>query len=239
MVSALPCYKTSKSWPLTDWLRQQRRRSFFASTLSSVKRNYNLLSSASPPLRGDTLGETIPTTLAVPIQEPNQEPNQEPMNVNNSSHLGAPGFVLIIEDDDALASLIPQVLMRLWPVTSTVYGVASTMRQARCIITEKGNIPDLVILDLYLPDSSGIETIDKIVDIVPETTGILAVSAYLSHIEGKEALAHGATRFLTKQGKFDPVTIMDMAGRSWLATKGFRLRLRHREEKEDVAATIP
>ena len=222
MVSALPSFRTSRSWPLTDWLKQQRRRSFFASTLDNVKKNYNLLSSDSPPLKDDTLGEIIPTALA----SPSLELSQEPTTANNLPHLGAPGFVLIIEDDDALAAMIPQVLMKMWPVASTVYGVASTMKQAQCIIADKGNIPDLVILDLYLPDSSGMDTIDSLVPMVPETTGILAMSAYLSHIEGKDALAHGATRFLTKQSKFDPVTIMDMAGRAWMATKGLRLRLR-------------
>lgn len=132
--------------------------------------------------------------------------------------------MLIVEDDEDLAALIPQVLMKMWPASATVYGVASTMRQAQCIIVEKGNIPDLVILDLYLPDSGGMETIDSLVTILPETSGILAMSAYLSHIEGRDALARGATRFITKQDKFDSLIIMDVAIRTWLATKGLRLR---------------
>jgi len=152
-------------------------------------------------------------------------PKEQGANVAEETHLGAPKFVLIVEDDEALSGLIPQVLMKIWPSSQTVYGVASTLAQAKCIIEEKGNVPDLLILDLYLSDSEGLGTLDAMVNIIPPTSGILVMSAYLSHIEGKDALARGATRFLTKQGKFDTITIIDMAGRTWMATKGLRLRM--------------
>lgn len=142
-----------------------------------------------------------------------------------AEHLGAPRFVLVVEDDETLAALIPQVLMRVWGSDGTVYGMASSLRQARCIIQDHGNIPDLLVLDLYLPDSKGLETLDAVVDMLPPTTGVLAISAYLSDMEGKEALARGATQFISKQGKFRPVDIVDACGRAWAATKGLRLRL--------------
>lgn len=138
--------------------------------------------------------------------------------------LGAPAFVLIVEDDEAVASLAHQTLVRGWGAQDTVYGLASTLKQALCII-EKGNIPDLILLDLYLPDSQAIDTVDAIVAVVPPTTGILAMSGYYTHIEGKEALAHGATRFLSKQDRFDRTHIMELASRTWAATKGLRARL--------------
>lgn len=153
----------------------------------------------------------------------------EPTQAQTPTTTGAPEFVLIVEDDEAVALLIYEVLVRIWSLEETVYGFASTLRQARCIF-EKGNIPDILIADLYLPDSTGVETIDRLHKHLPATCGILAMSAYYSHIEGSEALAHGATRFLSKQEHFDKVTILEMAARTWATTKGLRVRLQAERE---------
>jgi len=104
-----------------------------------------------------------------------------------------PPMVLIVEDDLASQNLCKYALQRLgWQIE-----VASSVGQAFEFCYD--SIPDLIILDIDLPDESGLVFAEKIrsapkTELVP----IVVLSACDSHEEVKAGLAAGADAYLTK-----------------------------------------
>ncbi|MBU0600680.1 response regulator [Patescibacteria group bacterium] len=99
--------------------------------------------------------------------------------------------ILIIDDEKDLCLLLSEVL------SSKKYNVAiaNTKKEAvRCIKREP---PDLVFLDLKLPDGDGIKLLPKIKKIRPETI-VNIISAYGSEESREEAKKKGAYAFIDK-----------------------------------------
>jgi len=99
--------------------------------------------------------------------------------------------ILIIDDEKDLCSLFFDILnQRGYKVT-----IANTKRQgAACI---KRETPEVVFLDLKLPDGDGMTLLSKIKEINPETV-VNIISAYGSEERKEEAKRKGASSFMDK-----------------------------------------
>jgi PAS domain S-box-containing protein len=100
--------------------------------------------------------------------------------------------ILVIEDDNAIAKLITMIIEKSGPYfVERANSIA--MAQARL---EQGGI-DAALLDLELPDSSGIETVRRICSNHPELPVVILTSHSESDI-AQQALREGAEDFVSK-----------------------------------------
>jgi PAS domain S-box-containing protein len=100
--------------------------------------------------------------------------------------------ILVIEDDNAIAKLITMIIEKNGPY-SVERANSIAMAQARL---EQGGI-DAALLDLELPDSSGIETVRRICSNHPELPVVILTSHSESDI-AQQALREGAEDFVSK-----------------------------------------
>ncbi len=77
----------------------------------------------------------------------------------------------------------------------TVLGEASTGKEALQIVA--GDPPDIILLDLHLPDGSGAEFCRKLLKVAP-TSRVLILSAYDDDQEVSAALISGASGYVLK-----------------------------------------
>ena len=109
--------------------------------------------------------------------------------------------VLIIDDEKDMCSLLQDALNhRKYNVA-----IANTKREALSCI--KREMPDVVFLDLKLPDGDGIKLISKIKKTYPETV-VNIISAYGSEESREEAKKRGAYSFIDK-----PFTEIEILGK--------------------------
>lgn len=126
------------------------------------------------------------------------------------------GTILVIEDDKAIQNLIGTTL----EIFDYNYLIASNAKEGILKITSYN--PDVVILDLGLPDIDGIEVIKKVraFSLIP----IIVVSARTDNQDKITALDSGADDFLTK-----PFNTEELLAR-------IRVAMRH---KQQTAQTEP
>lgn len=120
--------------------------------------------------------------------------------------------ILVIEDDKPIRNFITASL------AINNYKYIETDKGNEGIILAMSHNPDLIILDLGLPDIDGIEVISKIRDY--SKVPIIIVSARESESQKVEALDKGADDYLTK-----PFGIGELLAR-------IRVSLRHKLSKE-------
>jgi PAS domain S-box-containing protein len=101
--------------------------------------------------------------------------------------------VLLVEDDDLYARILPAALSSVTPKIEL--DRCSTLAEASALLA-RGNY-DAVLLDLNLPDSSGLQTIDKILGQVPRMP-IVVLTSTADSAAALEAVHHGAQDFLVK-----------------------------------------
>jgi two-component system, OmpR family, phosphate regulon response regulator PhoB len=102
--------------------------------------------------------------------------------------------ILVVDDDKGLQTLVQTLLQRanMDPiVTGSAGGAAEVLKQQP--------LPDAVVLDLMLPDVSGIEFLrqmrsKKVFDALP----VVILSALADPDQIREGLETGADRYLTK-----------------------------------------
>jgi CheY-like chemotaxis protein len=99
--------------------------------------------------------------------------------------------ILIIDDERDLCMILSEVLKRKGYNVSSV----NTLRKALNLLGKE--VPDMVILDLKLPDGDGMSMITKIKKVCPQTT-ICVASAYGSEKKKAEAFLLGAFSFIDK-----------------------------------------
>lgn len=99
--------------------------------------------------------------------------------------------VLVVDDDDLIC----------WALKKEFASVALPARfvgNARDALTElRDDSYDLIFLDIHLPDGNGIELLDEIKKVSPETR-IVIVSADAKEDNWRRAVAGGAIRFIEK-----------------------------------------
>jgi response regulator of citrate/malate metabolism len=107
--------------------------------------------------------------------------------------------VLIVEDEPLIAEAHRTYLARLQGFT--VAGLASTARDAMRIATETDSPVDLVLLDLGLPDASGIALASALSGLRP-APDIIAITSERDLEMVRAAVAHGALAYLLKPFTF-------------------------------------
>jgi CheY-like chemotaxis protein len=101
------------------------------------------------------------------------------------------GKILIIDDERDLCMILSEILKKKGFNVSSV----NTLRKALNRLGKE--VPDMVILDLKLPDGDGMSMITKIKKICPQIT-ICVASAYGSEKKKSEAFLLGAFSFIDK-----------------------------------------
>jgi len=108
--------------------------------------------------------------------------------------------ILLIEDDPGDASLIAAYLRPArFAGLAPQLVVAASLNEARDKLKEA--VPDLILLDLALPDSAGLATVTAVHDLLPETP-IVVLSGHRDAEFEAEVLEAGAQDYLVK-GEFD------------------------------------
>lgn len=102
-----------------------------------------------------------------------------------------PTYVLVVDDDDAVRRLCVDIVSNLGYLPLA----ASTVEQARKILGQRS--PDLVLLDLRLPDGDGADILEETKKTSPETQ-VIIVTAYGTIRSAVAAMRHGAYDYITK-----------------------------------------
>ena len=123
------------------------------------------------------------------------------------------GTILVIEDDRAIQNLIATTL----EINDYAYQTASSYADG--IMQFTSHNPDVVILDLGLPDKDGIEVIKKIRTF--SSVPIIVVSARTDNEDKINALDEGADDYLTK-----PFNTQELLAR-------IRVALRHKNNNTE------
>jgi len=102
--------------------------------------------------------------------------------------------ILVVDDDPALQKLVVTLLQRadFEPISATTATEAAQ-------VLKSPQLPDLVVLDLMLPEISGIEFLKQIRSKrVFDQLPVIILSALADPAQIREGLAAGADRYLTK-----------------------------------------
>lgn len=102
--------------------------------------------------------------------------------------------ILIVEDDPFVAKMISEWLA---PLAKEIK-IAGTMKEATDYIEASPETPELITLDLALPDSKRADTVEKIRDIRRRVPLALLIVISGSGGNAKECLAGGADAFFEK-----------------------------------------
>lgn len=78
--------------------------------------------------------------------------------------------IFIVEDDAEYSEFIKAKLRRK-------YKIHSFDNAEDCLVSLKSIIPDVLVLDYYLPGMSGIDLYEKVKDTLPETTKVVILSS--------------------------------------------------------------
>ena len=107
--------------------------------------------------------------------------------------------ILVVEDNELNMKLLNDVL------EAHGYEVMSTGRGAEAVEWARRHLPDLILMDLQLPDLSGLDATRQL-KADPETRRIpvIAVTAFAMTGDEKKALDHGCDAYIAK-----PIIIKD------------------------------
>lgn len=99
-------------------------------------------------------------------------------------------LILLVEDEDSMSDFIASIL------TSNDYNVVVTLRGKEAILMAASYYPDLILLNLGLPDIKGIEVLKSIR--VWTNLPVIILSKHRNEFEKVEAFDAGADDFITK-----------------------------------------
>ncbi|MGV9900086.1 response regulator, partial [Streptomyces tendae] len=138
---------------------------------------------------------TSGTSDAAATAAPRETPRERPRTA-------APIGVLVVDDDFMVARVHRAFVERVEPFR--VVGVAGTGEQALAAVEELR--PDLVLLDLYLPDVFGL-------DVIPRLRGaghdcdVMVISAAREADAVRGAVRHGVVDYLLKPFEFEDLRV--------------------------------
>jgi len=113
-----------------------------------------------------------------------------------------PVKVMLVEDNPADARLVRELLKE---APGSEYDVAHLEFLAEVIERLKAETFDIIVLDLRLPDSSGLETFTRVRDQAPETP-VVVLTGLADEGLGTNAVAEGAQDYLVK-GQVDATSL--------------------------------
>jgi putative two-component system response regulator len=138
--------------------------------------------------------------------------------------------IFIVDDEPTNIFLLQQILSR------EGYTRIQSMTDPREVFSSFAEMePDLILLDLMMPDMSGYEVLERLERVIPEGTylPILVLTADGTDAARKKALSSGATDFLNK-----PLDIVEVVlrVRNLLQARLFHLHLRdqNRDLEQEV-----
>ena len=108
--------------------------------------------------------------------------------------MNAPVRILVVEDNPAGADFIRETLPETGPV---VFRVESVVRLAEALTRLQNRDHDLVLLDLGLPDSQGLETLRQLHQAAPEVP-VVVMTGTDDQDSGVAAMQEGAQDYLVK-----------------------------------------
>jgi len=141
--------------------------------------------------------------------------------------------LLVVEDDPGDFGLI-RVSVRLAKLEHSVDAVIWAKGLAEAIEQCRSKRPDVVLLDLSLPDSSGLNTVEAMRAAAPDTP-IVVLTGRDDNALAVAALEAGAQDYLLK-GQFDH-DALGRAVRNALVRERLETRMRHAEAELRIAAT--
>jgi PAS domain S-box-containing protein len=112
--------------------------------------------------------------------------------------------VLLVEDDEIDSKLAKRILANCSQPIKFVIESATTLSEAVEYLGSREY--DVVLLDLGLPDSRGIETVQKVSEVNPHTT-IVALTGMDDDETGLSAIRNGATDYLVKGFSLDELLV--------------------------------
>jgi signal transduction histidine kinase/CheY-like chemotaxis protein len=136
--------------------------------------------------------------------------------------------ILLIEDNPGDAALLTELLAAAGPALYQLTHV-KTLSEASALLDRQRF--DLILLDLSLPDSQGLRTVQRTCSLAPETA-IIVLTGDAGPID-LEALRHGAQDYLLK-GRFD-TDLLVRAIRHAIERKAGERRLKRAEEALQAA----
>ena len=105
--------------------------------------------------------------------------------------MSSPPSILVVDDEEIMREVITALL------EEEGYRVTSAATGEEGVEKVKEEAPDLVLLDLMLPSMSGLEALEEVIGIDPDTV-VVMISAYASIENAVEATKSGAFDFITK-----------------------------------------
>jgi two-component system cell cycle response regulator DivK len=110
----------------------------------------------------------------------------------DASHT-APKRILVVEDNELNLKLLNDVL------EAHDYSVLATGEGAVAVAWARQYRPDLILMDLQLPDMSGLEVTQQLKsDPATQSIPIIAVTAFAMAGDKKKALDHGCDAYVAK-----------------------------------------
>ncbi len=105
-----------------------------------------------------------------------------------------PFDILLVEDDDQSAAIIKEMLLSCWPGEAHIERVGSLAETLERLAHKEY---DVVLLDLVLPDSSGLETLER-VGAAERHEAVVVLTGHGSDDISSQALDKGAQDYLEK-----------------------------------------
>ena len=109
-----------------------------------------------------------------------------------------PEQILLVEDNPADARLIQEyVRERAWPKLDDKQPTIERAERLADAVAAHSETTDIVLLDLGLPDSSGLETLEQMLDVTSDAP-IVVLTGLDDESTGLEAVERGAQNYLVK-----------------------------------------
>jgi len=113
--------------------------------------------------------------------------------------------ILLVDDQDTIRFFLEKTL------TQEGYDAVTAKTGAEAIEKARQVMPDLVLLDLKLPDMDGLEVLRKIKEIFPEI-GVIMITAFGDIETAVTAMKHGAFDFVSKPINLDQLLLVIKKG---------------------------
>jgi two-component system response regulator RegA len=120
------------------------------------------------------------------------------MNSNNTSVSTTKTTIMIVDDDEAFASTLANVLERRGYATKVAHDFSSA------VSTAMASPPELAVIDLRLPGGSGLMLVKRLREIA-KNVRIVVLTGFGSIATTVDAIKLGAIQYLTKPAHADEI----------------------------------